>query len=89
MYKIKVIAPYNDTMLGRQTVIGEEYEVDNERYEALKVLEPRYLIGEEIKSAKVKKEDIVEVDLVDEIPEDAEVVDEVIIEEKPKKKKRK
>ena len=89
MYKIKVVAPYNDTMLGRQTVIGEEYEVDNERYEALKVLEPRYLIGEEIKSTKVKKEDIVKVDLVDEIPENVEVVDEVIIEEKPKKKKRK
>lgn len=89
MYKIKVIAPYNDTKLGRLTIVGEEYEVDNERYEALKVLEPRYLIGEEIKSAKVKKEDIVEVDLVDEIPADAEVVEEVIIEEKPKKKKRK
>ena len=36
-----------------------------------------------------KKEDIVKVDLVDEIPNDEEVVDEVIIEEKPKKKKRK
>ncbi len=89
MYKIKVIAPYNDLKLGRLMNIGEEYEVDEARYNELKVLEPRYLVGEEIATKKIKKEEIVEVELVDEVPEGEELIEEVIIEEKPKKKKRK
>lgn len=55
MMKIKALTNYRDTQVGRDIVLGEEYEVTNER--AREIVKRGFaIIVEEIKETAVPKE---------------------------------
>jgi len=92
MIKVKVKKQYYDATEKEMKHEGDVYEISEERYEKLKTtFVPTYF--ERVDNAKkeaitIKEEEIVEITVVDEIPEEKQVVEEVIIEEseEPKKK---
>lgn len=92
MIKVKVNSQYYDATVKEMKHEGDIYEISEERYEKLKAnFEPKFferLDKIEKKTIEIKEEVIEKIEMVNELPENAEIVEEVIIveSEEPKKK---